>query len=62
MSLLDTEEDIKRRKVLATDVYNQLKHKLEIKKEISDVKIRIFKSHMESMFMYNCELWTVTNA
>ena len=31
-SLLDTEEDIKRRKVLATDAYKQLRHIFEGKK------------------------------
>ena len=59
-SLLDTQEDIKRRKVLATDSYYQLKHIFESKAASLDIKIRIFKSHIESIFMYSCELWTVT--
>ena len=59
-SFLDTESDIKRRKVLAMNAYNELKYIFENKKVSLTVKLRIFKWHIESIFMYNSELWTVT--
>ena len=59
-SLLDAGEDIKRRKVLATTACNQLRHIFESKKASLNVKIGTFKSHVESIFMCNCELWTLT--
>ena len=59
-SLLETENDINRRKILATNAYNQLKYIFESKKTSREVKIRIFRSHIESIFLYNCELWTIT--
>ena len=59
-SLLDTEADINRRKILAIDAYTKLKHIFENKKVSLPVKIRIFRSHVESIFMYNCELWIIT--
>ena len=40
-----------RRKVLATDAYNKLKNIFESKKASLGIKIRIFKSHIESIFM-----------
>ena len=59
-SLLETDNDINRRKILATNAYNQLKYIVESKKTSREVKIRIFRSHIESIFLYNCELWTIT--
>ena len=58
--LLDTAEHIKRRNVLATDVSNQLIYIFESKKASLDIKIRIFNSHIESIFMYNRELGKLT--
>ena len=59
-SLLDTDKDINRRKILATNTYNQLKYIFENRKTSQKTKFRIFKSHVESIFTYNCELWTLT--
>ena len=59
-SLLDTEYDIKRRKGLALGTYNDLKHIFENKRASTAVKIRIMNSHLESIFLYNSELWTMT--
>jgi hypothetical protein len=59
-SLLDTKKDINRRKILAIAAYNQLKKILESRKVSKEVKIRLFRSHIESIFLYNCELWTTT--
>ena len=45
-SLLDTEEDINRRKILAISAYNQLKHIFESKRISLDVKIRLLNRHV----------------
>ena len=59
-SLLDTEEDIKRRKALAIAPHNKLKNNLENKSTSMKTKIRILKFYIESVFIYNSELWTLT--
>ena len=59
-SLLDTEEDIKRRKALAISNYNKMKNILENKSTSMKTKIRIPKVYIESVFLYNSELWTLT--
>ena len=60
-SLLDTQNDIKRRKVLATSAVNKHKH-LFLKKYITiSVKTKLFKSYKTPMLLYNSELWTLTN-
>ena len=59
-SLLDTEEDIKKRKTLAITTYTKLKNILESKSTSMTTKIRILKVYIESVFLYNSELWTLT--
>ena len=59
-SFLDTDKDINRGKILATNTYNQLKYIFDNKKTSKQTKLRIFKSYIESIFTYNCELWTLT--
>ena len=59
-SLLDTSEDIKRRKQLANNAMQKLKHVFENNKLKNEVKLRIFRACVESIFLYNSELWTVT--
>ena len=59
-SLLGTEEDIKKRKGLAIDAYNQLKNFLDHKKTSIQLKMRIFQAYICSIFLYNSELWTLT--
>ena len=59
-SLLDTEHDIARRKILATTAYNQLKQIFESKKVQIPTKVRLLKSQVESISLYNSELWTLT--
>ena len=59
-SLLDTELDISRRKISATSAYNQLKQIFESKKVQISIEMRLLKSHVESIFLYNSELWTLT--
>ena len=57
-SLLDTEEDIMRRKALAIATYNKLKNILENKSTSMKTKIRILKVYTESVFPYDSELYT----
>ncbi len=57
-SLLDTENDIKRRETLVA--FNNLKHIFESRRATLEVKIRLFNSHIQSIFLYNSKLWTLT--
>ena len=58
-TLLDTEEDIKRRKVLAMNVVNLMKEIFF--EDISIlVIVRFFSCYVSSVFLYNCESWTLT--
>ena len=50
-SLLDTEEDIKRRKALAVTNHNKLKNILEYKSTSMKTKIRILKVYIQSVFL-----------
>ncbi len=59
-SMLDTENDNKRRKILTLVAFNSSKYIFESRKATLDVRIRIFRSHIHSIFLYNSELWTLT--
>ena len=59
-SHLHTESDIKRRKKLAQSAYNKLKDAFESKKVSVATKNRLLTSHVQSIFLYNSELWTIT--
>ena len=61
-SLLDTQNDIKRRKVLAINATNKLKHLFLNKGVTIRVKTALFKSYIIPIFLYNSELWTLTNS
>ena len=58
-TLLHTEEDVKRRKVLAMNVVNSMKEIFFGDISI-DVKVRSFNCYVSSVFLYNCETWTLT--
>ena len=59
--LLDTKNDMKRRKVLAINAANKLKN-LFLKNDVTIyVKTTLFKSYVTPIFLYNSELWTLTN-
>ena len=58
-TLLDTNSDISRRKCLAILAFNKLKIAFNSKLTIKN-KIRIFNAYIESIFLYNAELWTLT--
>ena len=53
---------IKRRKILGLVAYNDVRNIFESRKISIEVKIRLLGSHIESIFLYNSELWTVTKA
>ena len=59
-SLLSTTEDIKKIKQLANVVYSKLKYILEDWRTIFKIKIRTLDVYVGSIFLYNSELWTVT--
>ena len=57
-TLLDTEEDVKRRKVLAMNVVNSMKEIFFGDISI-EVKVRSFNCYVSSVFLHNCETWTL---
>ena len=59
-SLLDTENDINRRQILAIDAFKTLNRKFDSKEISNAVKIRTFNAYVASVFLYNSELWTFT--
>ena len=59
-SLLDTEKDINRRKILAIDAFKTLNQIFDSRKISNTVKIRTFNAYVASVFLYNSELWTLT--
>ena len=61
-SLLDTDEDIKRRKGLAIDGFKTLENIFKSKHISEVIRLRIFKAYVESIFLYNSELWTLTKS
>ena len=58
--LLSTAEDIKRRKQLANAAYSKLTYILEDRRTTLKIKIRTLDAYIGSIFLYNSELWTVT--
>ena len=60
-SLIDTKEDIKRRKSLALTALNKLNDIWENKKITINLKSKIFNSTIKPIFLYNAELWTLSN-
>ena len=59
-SLLDTEEDIKRRKGLAIDALNKIKFIIDNNKLPLRSKLLAFDAYVASIFLYNSEIWTIT--
>ena len=59
-TLLDTHEDIKRRKQLANAAFIQYKEILTSKKIELKIRLRLFNAYISSVFLYNSELWTLT--
>ena len=59
-SLLSTEKDINRRKILAIDAYKTFNSIFSSKKNSIKIKLRTFNAYVASVFLYNSELWTLT--
>ena len=57
--LLDTEKDVKQKKVLAMNVVNSMKE-IFFRDITIEVKVRSFNCYVSSVFLYNCETWTLT--
>ena len=59
--LLDTENDINRRKIIEIDTFKTLNTIIFDSRKISNaVKIRTFNAYVARVFLYNSELWTLT--
>ena len=61
-SLLGTEEDIKRRKITAHDSFKTLETILNSKRISEKNRLRIFKQYIESIFLYNSEIWILAKS
>ena len=61
-SLLDTSEDIKRRTSLANTAFCNIKPILLSKRISTQTKLRVFGALIESIFLYNSEVWGLTSA
>ena len=59
-SLLDTEKDINRRKGLAIQACNTYKDILYKNRNSVKTKLRTFQAYVSSVFLYNSEVWTLT--
>ena len=59
-TLLDTNCDIAKRKRLAVVSYNKFNHIFKNKNVSIKTKHRIFSAYVESIFLYNSEIWTLT--
>ena len=58
--MLNTGEDVKRRKILAITAANQLKIIFDNKKLTPETKMKAFRAYVEPIFLYNHEIWTIT--
>ena len=61
-SILDTNNDIKRRKGLSLDAVQKIKYMFNNKKLSIKTKMRAFDAYISSIFLYNSELWTLTSS
>ena len=60
--MLETGEDIKRRKILTITVANQLKFIFDNKKLTPETKMKAFRAYVEPIFLHNCKIWTITSS
>ena len=56
-TLLNTEEDIKRRKILAINATSNLQHFFENEKLTINLKLKLVSTYIEPIFIYNSETW-----
>ena len=59
-SLIDTTCDINRRRGLAVHAYNKLKKILKSRQVNPKLKVKVLNIYIKSIFLYNCEIWTIT--
>ena len=60
-SKLETKKVIERRKILSLDAMKTLEPIFRSRNVSEKTKIRIFEAYVNSIFLYNCELSTLTN-
>ena len=61
-TMIDTEEDIKRRKGITSGAMDRIKYISKDRKLGTNIKIRAFNAYASSIFLYNSETWTVNKA
>ena len=59
-TILDTEKDINRRKILAIDALKCITDITKSSKISESLKIRTFNAYVASIFLYNSETWTLS--
>ncbi len=59
-SLLGTKQDMERRKIIVIDSMKTLSHIFKSKHISFKLKVRTFTALINSVMLYNSELWTVT--
>ena len=62
VTLLDTEEDIKKRKILAINAANNLRRFFENGKLTINLKLKLINTYIEPIFLYNSETWALTKS
>ena len=60
-SNLDSEEDIKRRKIMSMGTMEKLSISFKSSKISLQCKIKLFTSYVHPIMLYNCELWTISS-
>ena len=60
--MLDTNEDTKRRKLLAVSAANKIQAIFDNKKLIRETKMAAYRAYIEPIFLRNCEIWTITSS
>ena len=61
-SLLDTDEEIKRRKSLGINAANNLEHLFKNKHLTTATKMKVMDTYVKPIFMYTSELWTTNKS
>ena len=61
-TMIDTEQDIKRRKGITSRAMDRIKYISKDRKLGTNIKIRAFNAYASSIFLYNSETWTVNKA
>ena len=59
-SKIDTAEDIKARKGITIGVYRKLENIFKSRKIGNEIKLKVYKTYICSVFLYNSEIWTLS--